>query len=120
MNLCNGIHHVSINVDDLQAALDFYVGKLGLEVVDRPDLGFPGAWLSTGGHELHLLELPDQPAPDAQHFAFRVADVDQTIGELRDAGIEVSDAFEVQGGGRQAFFRDPAGNLLELNQPTAL
>ena len=38
-----GIHHVSINVKDVDAAVAFYVGVLNLEVLDRPDLGFPGA-----------------------------------------------------------------------------
>ena len=41
-----GIHHVSINVDDVDAALAFYVNVLGLSVRrDRPEFSFGGAWL---------------------------------------------------------------------------
>ncbi|MCG7908823.1 MAG: VOC family protein, partial [Candidatus Thiodiazotropha taylori] len=40
------LHHVSLLVADTGKALDFYSGLLGLSVDEqRPDLGFPGAWL---------------------------------------------------------------------------
>jgi catechol 2,3-dioxygenase-like lactoylglutathione lyase family enzyme len=48
------VHHVSINVDDVDKALDFYVGTLGLVPrPDRPDFGFPGAWLNAGDQQVH-------------------------------------------------------------------
>lgn len=111
-----GVHHVSINVDDVPAALDFYVGALGLtERSDRPDFGFAGAWLDVGGQQVHLIQATAPPAL-GQHFAVGVADIEATIAELRDRGIEVSDASPV-GTGLQAFLSDPAGNTVELNQP---
>jgi catechol 2,3-dioxygenase-like lactoylglutathione lyase family enzyme len=111
-----GVHHVSINVDDVPAALDFYVGALGLtERGDRPDFGFAGAWLDVGGQQVHLIQATAPPAL-GQHFAVGVADIEATIAELRDRGIEVSDASPV-GTGLQAFLSDPAGNTVELNQP---
>jgi glyoxylase I family protein len=112
----SGVHHVSINVPDVAVALEFYVGAVGLTPRDdRPDFGFPGAWLDVGGQQLHLIEAP---APDdrGQHFAVHVDDLDAAIAELRAGGSEVSDASPV-GTGRQAFVRDPAGNLVELHQP---
>ena len=52
-----GLHHVSINVDDLDAALAFYVNALGLSVrPDRPDFSFDGAWLDAGGQQVHLIK----------------------------------------------------------------
>ncbi len=53
------IDHVSVTVRDTQRALGFYNGLLGLAVSnDRPDLGFPGAWLEIGdSRQIHLLEL---------------------------------------------------------------
>jgi glyoxylase I family protein len=111
-----GVHHVSINVDDVTAAAAFYVDRLGLtQRTDRPDFGFGGAWLDAGAQQVHLIEAP-LPADRGQHFALRVADLDATIDELRAAGLEVSDASPV-GTGRQAFLHDPAGNLVELHQP---
>lgn len=109
------MHHVSINVDDVDAALDFYVGVLGLRArPDRPDFGFGGAWLDAGGQQVHLIE--DQvPKGNGEHFAILVADLDASIGELRARDIKVSDASPV-GTGLQAFLTDPAGNLIELHQ----
>ena len=116
MKLELGVHHVSLNVDDLEASLAFYVDQLGLEVLPRPDFGFPGAWLRSGGQELHLMQVEDHVAPKGQHFAFRVTDLDGTLDALQAQGIEVSKAFELPNG-RQAFLHDPAGNMLELNEP---
>ena len=118
MKLELGVHHVSLNVDDLEKSLSFYVDQLGLEVLPRPDFGFPGAWLKSGPQELHLMEVQDHQAPEGQHFAFRVTNLDQTLEALAAEGIEVSKAFDLPNG-RQAFLRDPAGNMLELNEPKA-
>ena len=113
-----GVHHVSINVDDVDAALAFYVSTLGLtERPDRPDFGFPGAWLDAGGQQVHLIG-GDPPPGLGQHFALHVEDIDATITELRGKGIKVSDPFPVgSSAARQAFLNDPAGNQIELHQP---
>ena len=63
-----GIHHVSINVDNIDAAREFYVGKLGMEELDRPDLGFPGLWLRSGEQEVHLLGMDSGEPLKEQHF----------------------------------------------------
>jgi len=111
------IHHVSINVTDTDDALRFYVDVLGLtERRDRPDFGIKGAWLDAGGQQVHLIE-GDAPPAMGQHFALLVEDLDAVVAELRDKGLTVSDPSPV-GPGRQSFTWDPAGNLVELNQPT--
>lgn len=111
-----GIHHVALNVSDADAAVEFYTKVLGLTVrSDRPDLGIAGAWLDAGGQQIHLIEVPP-PAAVGQHFALQVDDLDAVIGELRAAGVGVSDAIAI-GPGRQAFLTDPSGNQVELNQP---
>ena len=112
------VHHVSINISDVDAAMDFYVGRLGLtQRADRPDFGFGGAWLDCGGQQVHLIEGTAPPAV-GQHFAVLVADVDATVAELRAAGLGVSDPGPV-GTGRQAFVADPDGNTVELHQADA-
>jgi catechol 2,3-dioxygenase-like lactoylglutathione lyase family enzyme len=112
------IHHVSINVDDVDAAIHFYVDVLGLTMRDdRPELGIEGAWLDAGGQQVHLLGAAAPPSL-GQHFAVQVADLDATIAELRGRGITVSDAMGV-GTGRQAFLEDPAGNGVVLHQVAA-
>ena len=109
------MHHVSINVDDVDSALEFYVGVLGLRArTDRPDFGFAGAWLDAGGQQVHLIQ-GSVPDGKGEHFAILVADLDETITELRARDLEVSDASPV-GANQQAFLTDPSGNLIELHQ----
>jgi glyoxylase I family protein len=112
-----GVHHVSINVTDVEEALRFYTGVLGLtQRSDRPDLRVEGAWLDAGGQQVHLI-VAGVPDGLGQHFALRVDDLDATVVELRDQGIEVSDP-GIVGTGRQSFLVDPSGNLVELHAPS--
>lgn len=107
------IHHVSLNVPDVGEAVAFYTGVLGGTLRDdRPDFGFGGAWIDVGGSQVHLLEAVSPPTL-GQHFAIRVADLDDVVAELRAGGTELADPSEV-GPGRQTFLADPAGNTVEL------
>lgn len=114
------LHHVSVIVADTQRALAFYQQVLGLAVDDRrPDLGYPGAWLTIGDQQLHLLELPnpdpvhDRPAHGGRdrHLAVSVRSLDELIQSLDKHDI----AYTVSKSGRRALFcRDPDGNALEF------
>jgi catechol 2,3-dioxygenase-like lactoylglutathione lyase family enzyme len=109
------VHHVSINVSDVDEALRFYTEVLGLsQRDDRPDFGFGGAWLDAGGQQVHLIESHSTPAP-GQHFAIQVEDLAAVVSELRSRGIRVSDPNPV-GASLQAFLDDPSGNGVELHQ----
>jgi catechol 2,3-dioxygenase-like lactoylglutathione lyase family enzyme len=109
------VHHVSINVVDVEAAVHFYVDQLGLAArEDRPAFPFGGAWLDAGGQQVHLIEA-DPPAGAGQHFAVLVDDIDAAVAELRGLGLEVSDPKPVATS-RQAFLHDPSGNLVELHE----
>jgi len=112
-----GVHHVSINVGDVEVAGRFYVDVLEMEPLPRPDFGFAGMWLRCGGQEIHLIQVVDHVAPKGQHFALRVDDIEATRRSLREKGVEVSDVIDIPGAGRQVFLFDPAGNMIELNQP---
>lgn len=115
----DGIHHVSINVRDNEAAARFYTETLGMQTLERPDFGFPGTWLAfADDRQVHLIEVADFEPPDGPHFAIRVADIKAAVGELRSKGVEINDPYEIPLGGQQAFFKDPSGNLIELNQPS--
>jgi glyoxylase I family protein len=109
------VHHVSVNVRDVEEALPFYTDVLGGEVrKDRPDLGIAGAWINLGAQQVHLVEAP-VPSNLGQHFAVQVADLDGVVEELRRMGIEVGDPVAV-GANRQTFVDDPSGNVVELHQ----
>lgn len=115
-----GIHHASLLVADTARALAFYRDLLGLAVIaERPDLGFPGAWLRVGAQQIHLLELPNPDPvtgrPDHggrdRHLALYVQDLDGLAGRLERAGIP----FTRSRSGRAALFcRDPDANALEF------
>jgi glyoxylase I family protein len=109
------IHHVAINVSDVEAGVHFYTEVLGGSVrPDRPDFGVAGAWIDLGGQQVHLVEAP-VPRNLGQHFAIRFEDLDAVVEELRAKGVEVADPVRV-GPNRQTFVNDPAGNPVELHQ----
>ena len=111
-----GIHHVSINVKDVDAAVDFYVNVLNLKRKDRPDLGFPGAWLQAGEQEIHLLGIDSGAPVKEQHFAFAVANANAVHKMLVDGGFQASEIREIPNICRQFFTHDPSGNMIEFNQ----
>jgi catechol 2,3-dioxygenase-like lactoylglutathione lyase family enzyme len=113
-----GLHHVAISVKEIEPAVRFYADVMGLEQIERPDFGFPGAWFQAGGNQIHLMEMPDAEPDPRQHYALRVDDLDEAVAAIEAAGGRVSRAPDVAGAGRQAFVRDPSGNRIELNQPS--
>jgi catechol 2,3-dioxygenase-like lactoylglutathione lyase family enzyme len=114
-----GIHHVNLLVDDLDAARRFYGEVFGFTELARPDFGFPGAWYQMGAQQLHLQTTPGPEKKSAQHFALQVDDCSAMADSLEAKGVEIFRLDAVDGAGRQAFCNDPAGNLIELNEPVA-
>jgi glyoxylase I family protein len=112
-----GIHHVALNVRDLDEALAFYIDRLELTLLDRPDFGFAGAWVQAGASQIHLMETAEATIDRRQHLALQVRDLDEVLAGLEAAGVEVARVPYLPGAGRQAFLRDPSGNRIELNQP---
>ena len=114
------IHHVSLVVADTVGSLEFYRDLLGIPVApERPDLGYPGAWLQLGSQQIHLLELPNPDAVEGRpshagrdrHLAMTVTDLEAVRESLTAAGV----ACTVSRSGRKALFcRDPDGNGVEL------
>ena len=115
------LHHASLLVADTARSLRFYQDVLGMEIYrNRPDLGFPGAWLEVGGgQQIHLLELPN-PDPVKgrpehggrdRHVALLVEGLVSVRARLEGASVP----YTVSRSGRTALFcRDPDGNALEL------
>ena len=125
-----------IAVDDHDKALAFYRDVLGLEV--RNDVGFEGMrWVTVGspaqpGVEIVLeppLADPNAPSADREAVAellakgllrgvlFRTDDCDATFEHIRAAGAEVlQEPIDQPYGVRDAAVRDPAGNMIRIQQ----
>ena len=113
------LNHASLIVADLDISLVFYCDVLGLQQVDRPDLGFPGAWFQLGGQQIHLLEL-ENPDPITgrpvhggrdRHVALNALELAPVQEALNRAGI----FYTMSVSGRRALFcRDPDGNAVEI------
>ena len=118
--MIQSIAHVSFLVSDTESALIFYRDVLGLSVdSSRPDLGFPGAWLSMGTQQIHLLELPNPDQVEGRpeyggrdrHTAFNISDIENLITSIEKNEIPYTRSRS----GRNAMFcRDPDGNALEF------
>ena len=115
------LHHASVIVQDLDVALAFYQQVLRLEVDhSRPNLGYPGAWLTLPGEQqihLMLLDNPDKNSLRPQHggrdhhIAFAVSSIEDIATSLENLNI----TFTKSKSGRKALFcRDPDGNALEF------
>ncbi|BAO44544.1 conserved hypothetical protein [Thiolapillus brandeum] len=110
-------------IADSLAAREFYQGVLGLEVVNRPELGFPGLWLSIGEQQIHLLELPNPDSATGRpehggrdrHLAMTVDDLDSLAERLEECGISCTRS---KSGRKALFCRDPDGNGLEFIEDT--
>jgi glyoxylase I family protein len=117
------LHHVSLNVTDLERAKMFYEKVLCLEELERPDFGFPGAWYKVGQQQLHLIVLSssqtirqDQQLTSREgHFALRVGNYSETVDWLEKHGVEILKKPDSKSGFAQIFCADPDGNLIELN-----
>jgi len=115
-----GLDHVSIIVKDAEASIAFYRTLLNVELLERPDLGFPGFWINLfEGQSLHMMQLDnpnlgtDRPAHGGRdfHFALRVDELDGFIEKL-DA---MKRPYTKSRSGRKALFtKDLDGNVIEL------
>ncbi|HKJ93567.1 MAG TPA: VOC family protein [Longimicrobiales bacterium] len=119
----NGIHEAALYVDDLAEAERFW-RRLGLQLITRDEgrhvffrigrdllLCFNAAATRDGGR------VPAHGAEGPGHVAFDVPDLealDRWRAFLEMAGIDVEAELDWPAGGRSLYFRDPAGNSIEL------
>jgi catechol 2,3-dioxygenase-like lactoylglutathione lyase family enzyme len=134
--MLNAITLSQIYVLDQDEAIDFYVGKLGLEVKTDTDLGFM-RWLTVAvpgepDREI-LLELPGPPAMDEATaeqvremvtkgatggwIGFTTEDCKKTYNELVAKGVEFTQEPIERFYGTDCGLRDPFGNAIRIVQP---
>ena len=136
--MLNSINISHIFVFDQDQAVDFYVGKLGLEVSNDLDLGVM-RWLTVRvpGDPTRdiLLELPGPPGMDpkageqvrelvskgASGFAvgFTTSNAKKTYDGLKAKGVEIADDLPERDYGTDFGIRDPFGNHIRIVQLAA-
>ncbi|WP_293907372.1 VOC family protein [Phenylobacterium sp.] len=119
------IDHINIATTKLKETRDFYVDVLGLTEGDRPPFDFPGHWLYADGFpivhmQLSAKEVTSSALSGLNHAAFQVADLDAVIARLEAAGVRHTTLLVPGTTIRQAFFQDPNGVRLELNEARAV
>jgi catechol 2,3-dioxygenase-like lactoylglutathione lyase family enzyme len=136
--MINSLRLSSLYVLDQDEALEFYVGKLGLEVHTDADLGFM-RWLTVNvpgdpGREI-VLERPGPPSMDdataeqvrelvtkgsgGGWLGFSTDDCRKTYEELLARGVEFTEEPTERDYGVDCALRDPFGNSIRILQPPA-
>jgi catechol 2,3-dioxygenase-like lactoylglutathione lyase family enzyme len=138
--------HLGMTVRDTDRTLAFYCDVLGADLVwrseepqqgDQTDLifGLPGARVLVSGVHLHgiVIEFFEFLAPtidDAtfrttyeaggwKHLALVVDDIVAEVARLQAAGVVFRHPVQLlPDGTKMAYFDDPDGVMLELNQPS--
>jgi glyoxylase I family protein len=123
-----GFEHVGMTVSDMDRAVEFYCGLMGLQLAHRrTTAGGELAFLNAGGGMLEIAaptakagRFRDVPHSEAgfRHITFAYDDVDGMVEMLEAAGVEIVErprrAFNTEMIRRVAFVRDPDGILVEL------
>ncbi len=123
----NVIHHVAIIVSDYEKSREFYVDKLGFEVIRevyREERGDYKLDLKLNDCELEIFGIAGSPErlsyPEAcglRHLAFWAEDIEEAITWLQSLGIETEPVrMDPYTNKRMTFFHDPDGLPLELHE----
>jgi predicted enzyme related to lactoylglutathione lyase len=110
------VGNVLVPVADLDAAIGFYSGVLGLAVRFRDGDRF--AALDGGGVTVALVAPEEQVAGTATAPSYKVGDVAAAVAALTDAGAELVRGPETGPHETRAVLRDPSGNVLVLYSPS--
>ncbi len=126
----DGVHHIGVNVCDLDRAEAFYTEVLGFKVIDRYQEEIRHSMLDTGAAKIHLFESIDLKFDEAihrlsedgyAHMAFGTSRerFPQVMAELKKTNIPFRGPL-ILGKGESVHFKDPDGNHLEIRCPVEL
>jgi methylmalonyl-CoA/ethylmalonyl-CoA epimerase len=129
------IDHIAIVVSDIDQALNFWQGALGLEMTHIEEVREQQsivAFLPSGESEVELVEPTSETSgvarylvkrgPGMHHICFEVDNIEDTLAQMKAQGVRLIDeAPRIGTGGKKIAFIHPAstnGVLVELYQTT--
>jgi predicted enzyme related to lactoylglutathione lyase len=115
---------VPMPVTDVDRAKAFYVDTLGfaLDVDVRPVEGMRVVQLTPPGSACSIVmgtgmgPITDMAPGSLKGLHLVVADIEASRAELVDRGLEIGEVHDVGGGVKYAWFSDPDGNALTLQE----
>ena len=121
-----GIHHIALNVKDIDRAENFYTNVLGFQVTNRFSKGLRHLMLETGNAAIALFESPELEFKEAisllseegyLHLALEAkpADFKNIVKELQSKNIHIDNGPVKRGDGESIYFNDPDNNHLEIH-----
>ena len=131
--MIKNINHIAILVPDLEGAVAFWEGALGLKLARTesvPEEGVDVAFLPVGDSNVELLKptvadtgvarFLEKRGPGIHHMCFEVDDIEATLAQLREHNVQLINEQPQEGhGGRKYAFVHPkstGGVLVELYQ----
>jgi methylmalonyl-CoA/ethylmalonyl-CoA epimerase len=131
------VNHIAVVVDDLEAAMQFWVDALGLKLAHKEHVASQAvdvAFLPVGDSKIELLQPTDDESGVARylqkrgagmhHICFEVDDIVATLAELKTAEVQLINEAPVMGsdGRKFAFIHPKSANgvlveLYELDEP---
>ncbi|SCB58370.1 glyoxylase I family protein [Rhizobium aethiopicum] len=127
--MLKSFEHIGMTVSDMERAVDFYCGLLGLRLHLRKRMadGAEIAFLDAGGGMLEIfapaggaaraVDVPEGTS-GLRHLTFLFENVEETFARLKEAGVEVKErprpAVNAEVLHKVAFLRDPDGIQIEL------
>lgn len=123
------IHHIAIIGTDYNKTKEFYVNKLGFEVIsehNRPEKKDIIINVKQGDLNLEIFikenapirpKIPNPEHTGLRHLAFRVENVEKTLKRFDELGIFHEELrFDDFDNKKMAFFFDPDGLPLEVHE----
>ena len=130
-DMLEGMLETALYADNLDKVEAFYEGILGLSKISRG--GNRHVFFRCGASVLLIfnpdetikppspgsLQVPPHGTTGAGHACFRVSggNLDAIAARLKSNGVAIESEVTWPQGGRSIYFRDPAGNCLEIAEP---
>ena len=121
--MIKGINHYNLRAapEVIEVLKDFYINVVGLKLGERPPFKNKGYWLYANRKDvLHLSFSKNNVINELNvsstfdHMAFTAENENNFINLLKQKNIDFSIREVPEIGTRQVFFKDPAGNGIEL------